>query len=128
MILIIIYTIQVFSLSAITGIFDSWHMFQPIKSLIVLLGLFGALNYFKITNIKNLLSNAIFIHSIIMIIFIFFLHYKMKLILLLALFLEVHLELMDLHNYGTTSLMHIKALPILLNSADKFKKLKSALF
>ena len=72
MILIIIYTIQVFSLSAITGIFDSWHMFQPIKSLIVLLGLFGALNYFKITNIKNLLSNAIFIHSIIVIIFYFF--------------------------------------------------------
>ena len=125
MILIIIYTIQVFSLSAITGIFDSWHMFQPIKSLIVLLGLFGALNYFKITNIKSLLSNAIFIHSIIVIIFYFFPSLQNEINSFTGFISRSSFRVNGLtHSYGTTSLMHIIALPILLNSTDKFKKLK----
>ena len=125
MILIICYTIQVFSLSAITGIFDSWHLFQPIKSLIVLFGLIGALNYFKITNIKNHLSNAIFIHSIIVIIFYFVPSLQNEINSLTGFVSKSTFRVNGFtHSYGTTSLMHVIALPILLSSSEKFRNLK----
>lgn len=125
LILIIFYIFQVFLLSAFTGIFDSWHLLQPVKSLVVFFGLIGVLNYFRVTNIKNHLSNAIFIHSIIVIIFYLVPSFQNEINSLTGFISKSSFRVNGFtHSYGTTSLMHVIALPILLSSSDKFKNLK----
>lgn len=125
LILILLYTIQVLSLYVISGIFDSWHIFQPIKSLLVLFGLFGVLNYMKITNLKKYILKAVLIHSLIVIIFYFFPVLQNSLNELTGFVAKSPLRVNGLtHSYGTTSLMHIAALPLVFESSVNNKKLK----
>ena len=65
--LLIIYTIHVFILASTTQILDTWHLFQPLKSLLVILGIYGILQKRNIKKVNNLIVNAVLIHSIIVI-------------------------------------------------------------
>ena len=77
--LIIISSLVYLSLTLViaiySGIIDVWHIAQPIKSVIALLGTFGMLIYAygdSIDKLKRSIVIAILIHSIIVVIFYFF--------------------------------------------------------
>ena len=123
--LLIIYTIHVFILASTTQILDTWHLFQPLKSLLVVLGIYGILQKRNIKNVNNLIVNAILIHSIIVILFYVFPVLQNSLNEITGFNSKSVLRVNGFsHSYGTTSLMHIIALPFILNDKKNFKALR----
>ena len=123
--LLFIYIIHVFILAGTTQILDTWHMFQPLKSLLVILGIYGILKKRNIKTVNNYIVNAILAHSIIVIIFYLFPFLQNSLNEITGFNAKSMLRVNGFsHSYGTTSLMHIIALPFILKDKKKYKALR----
>lgn len=118
--LIIISSLVYLSLTLViaiySGIIDVWHIAQPIKSVIALLGTFGMLIYAygdSIDKLKRSIVIAILIHSIIVVIFYFFRDMQVTLNSLTGFVSKSQFRVNGLtHSYGTTSLIHILGIPL----------------
>ncbi|MGC6479564.1 MAG: hypothetical protein ACON42_04205 [Flavobacteriaceae bacterium] len=109
-----------------SGIFDSWHIFQPIKSIFTLIGMFGMLTFFYNNSkikIEKAFVNAIIIHSIIVITLYFFRDLQNYINSFTGFIPKSYLRVNGLtHSYAATSLIHISALPLIYKYYKNIQK------
>lgn len=112
----LIYSVLTIVLAIYSGIIDTWHIAQPIKSILALLGTFGMLNFAygdSSENLKRAIVSAVLIHSIIVVLCYFFKELQVFLNSITGFVSKSEFRVNGLtHSYGTTSLIHIVAIPL----------------
>ena len=112
----LIYSSLTLVLAIYSGIIDVWHIAQPIKSVIALIGTFGMLIYAygdSTEKLKRSIVSAILIHSVIVVICYFFKDLQAALNSITGFVSKSEFRVNGLtHSYGTTSLVHIIAIPL----------------
>ena len=117
---IVIVSLTYFSLTLVlsiySGIIDTWHIAQPIKSVLALLGTFGMLIYAygnSTERLKRSIVTAVLIHAFIVILCYFFREFQVALNSITGFVSKSEFRVNGLtHSYGTTSLIHIIAIPL----------------
>lgn len=109
-----------------SGILDTWHIMQPVKSFLVLLGLWGWMKSNNINEIRSLVLNAIIIHSIIVLFCFVFRDFQNYLNGYTGFISKSGLRVNGFtHSYGTTSLMHAVGIAIAVTEPGvRFRALK----
>lgn len=117
---IVIVSLIYFSLTLVlllySGINDTWHIAQPVKSILALLGTFGMLTYAygnSTERLKQSIVTAVLIHAFIVILCYFFREFQVTLNSITGFVSKSEFRVNGLtHSYGTTSLIHIIAIPL----------------
>lgn len=99
-----------------SGVNDTWHIAQPVKSILALLGTFGMLIYAygnSTERLKQSIVTAVLIHAFIVIMCYFFREFQVALNSITGFVSKSEFRVNGLtHSYGTTSLIHIIAIPL----------------
>ena len=93
--------------------------------MLAFFGLFGLLRVVKIDNIRNTILNAVILHSIIVLVFYAFPELQHGLNQLTGFVSKSTFRVNGFtHSYGTTSLIHVAALPLVFDKSVLFRNLK----
>ena len=110
-----------------SGIIDTWHIAQPIKSILALLGTFGMLIFAygdSTEKLKRSIVAAVLIHAVIVILCYFFRELQVALNSITGFVSKSEFRVNGLtHSYGTTSLVHVIAIPLAYELYSGFKRM-----